>query len=109
MRRDSQVKQSQHKPSETALWYLGLRINNLRVAKGYSLQELADRIGMSRSGMSRFESGLREPSLEVLRMLSVEFPEIIGMVTCYLKNGYFSKNQDRTTGQEKFEKKPKAS
>jgi len=47
---------------------LGLMLNRLRMASGYSVQEFADKLGMkSRNGVYQFESGEHEPSFSTLR------------------------------------------
>lgn len=37
---------------------LGQRIQQLRKAKGFSQEELADRVGVSRQAVSKWESGV---------------------------------------------------
>lgn len=49
------------------------RIFELRRAKGWSQQELADRIGCSKMHVSGLERGLRELSLDWMRRIAKEF------------------------------------
>ena len=44
----------------------GERLRGLRVDRGLSLQQLADRVGVVKSSISFYESGDRLPSYEVL-------------------------------------------
>jgi transcriptional regulator with XRE-family HTH domain len=45
---------------------LGNRLRNLRHQRGWTLEELANRTGVSEAYLSRLESGERQPSLAVL-------------------------------------------
>lgn len=49
---------------------LSERLRNLRREKGWSQEELADRIGVSRQALSKWESGQSVPELEKLVVLS---------------------------------------
>ncbi len=49
---------------------LGLRIVALRRCKGWSQGELADRLGIDRSRLGKWERGLYAPSLEELAFLA---------------------------------------
>jgi transcriptional regulator with XRE-family HTH domain len=51
------------------LW-LGLQIRSLRLAKGYSLQELARKASLSNGMVSQLERGLVSPSVRSLRQIS---------------------------------------
>lgn len=59
------------------------RIQQLRKRKGISQEELADRIGVSRQAVSKWESGQTSPDLEKIVLLS-EFFEV---TTDYLLKG----------------------
>lgn len=56
------------------------RLKELRVSRGYSQQELARKVGLSKSSVSMYEVGAREPSLEVLEM----FGDFFNVTTDYL-------------------------
>ena len=49
------------------------RIQNLRKAKGISQEELADKIGVSRQAVSKWESGQSTPDIEKIILLSDYF------------------------------------
>ena len=49
---------------------LGQRVQQLRKAKGFSQEELADRVGVSRQAVSKWEGGQTAPDLERLLALS---------------------------------------
>ena len=49
---------------------LGQRLQQLRKAKGFSQEELADRVGVSRQAVSKWEGGQTAPDLERLLALS---------------------------------------
>ncbi|WP_028549265.1 helix-turn-helix domain-containing protein [Paenibacillus sp. UNC451MF] len=61
------------------------RLTELRKSKRWSLQYIADRLGIAKSTYAGYESGYREPSLEATKMLadlygtSVDF--LLGRVT----------------------------
>jgi transcriptional regulator with XRE-family HTH domain len=50
---------------------LGRRIGDLRRATGYTQDELADMVSITTSYLSRIEIGIRHPTLNILRALSV--------------------------------------
>lgn len=62
---------------------LGRRVQQLRKAKGFSQEELADRVGVSRQAVSKWESGQTGPDLERLLALS----EQLDASTDYLLTG----------------------
>lgn len=59
------------------------RIQQLRKAKGLSQEELADRVGVSRQAVSKWESEQSAPDLERLALLS----DILETTTDYLLKG----------------------
>ncbi|GED99227.1 helix-turn-helix domain-containing protein [Gordonia crocea] len=60
---------------------VGARLRVLRTSRGWTLEELAGRAGMSPSTLSRLESGKRQPSLELLlpltRQLGVGLDDLV--------------------------------
>ncbi|NEE02520.1 helix-turn-helix domain-containing protein [Phytoactinopolyspora halotolerans] len=50
---------------------VGPRLKRLRTQRGVTLAELAERTGISKSTLSRLESGQRRPSLELLLPISM--------------------------------------
>jgi transcriptional regulator with XRE-family HTH domain len=59
------------------------RIQNLRKSKGMSQEELADRIGVARQAVSKWESELATPDLEKVVIMS----DIFEVTTDYLLKG----------------------
>jgi transcriptional regulator with XRE-family HTH domain len=60
---------------------LAARIRQLRTARGKSLQEVADALGMSKSHVHQLERGTSaNPSVSVLRALSAYFAVSIGFL-----------------------------
>jgi transcriptional regulator with XRE-family HTH domain len=55
----------------TALAQVGHRLKHLRTQRNITLVELSDATGISKSTLSRLESGQRKPSLELLLPISV--------------------------------------
>lgn len=49
---------------------LGVSIQRLRKARGISQEELADKIGISRTHMGHIEQGRRKPSLAILEKIA---------------------------------------
>ncbi len=45
---------------------LGTKVQKLRKAKGYTQEELAEHIGISRTHMGHIEQGRKSPSLELI-------------------------------------------
>ena len=62
---------------------LGLRLKRLRTRRGITLTALAAKSGISKSTLSRLESGQRKPSLELLLPLAdtyqVPLDELVGV------------------------------
>lgn len=52
---------------------MGYRIKMLRISNGYTQQQLADRLNVTKSIISAYETGQRSPSYEVLIGLSTIF------------------------------------
>lgn len=59
---------------------LGARIKELRVGKGLSQQELAEKLGVMQHTVSKYENNVKRPSLEVL----VSLADILDTTTDYL-------------------------
>ena len=59
-----------------------MRIKELREARALTQQQLADDLGVQRNTISRYETGEREPSLEMLevfaRYFSVDIDYLVG-------------------------------
>ena len=66
------------------------RIQNLRKANGISQEELADKVGVSRQAVSKWESGQSDPDIEKVITLS----ELFGVTTDYLLKGTETPPQD---------------
>ena len=65
----------------------GSRIKELREAAGMTQTELADKIGVSKSVISAYEKGIRNPSESVLQSIA----EIFGVsFLSFYKRGYWS-------------------
>ena len=65
------------------------RIQNLRKQKGISQEELADKVGVSRQAVSKWESEQSVPDLDKVIILS----EYFGVTTDYLLKGIETKSQ----------------
>ena len=59
------------------------RIQSLRKTKGISQEELADKVGVSRQAVSKWESGQSAPDLEKIIIMS----ECFGVTTDYILKG----------------------
>jgi transcriptional regulator with XRE-family HTH domain len=57
----------------TALAEVGPRLRRLRTQRDVTLVDLSERTGISKSTLSRLESGQRKPSLELLLPISVAY------------------------------------
>ena len=57
---------------------MGTKIKDLREKAGMTQTELADRLGLSKSVISAYEKGIRNPSFKVLPLLAQTFnvPEL---------------------------------
>ncbi|MEO3875877.1 XRE family transcriptional regulator [Nonomuraea sp. B12E4] len=69
-------------PIATALAQVGSRLRRIRTERGVSLSELAEATGISKSTLSRLETGQRRPSLELLLPIAqahqVPLDELVG-------------------------------
>lgn len=52
---------------------MGEKLKELRISKGWTLKEVAEKIDMSLMAYAHYEHGDREPSIEVLRRLCILF------------------------------------
>ncbi|GAA3192794.1 MULTISPECIES: helix-turn-helix domain-containing protein [Streptomyces] len=72
----------EHAPIAAALAEVGPRLRSIRTRRGVSLSALAEVTGISKSTLSRLESGQRRPSLELLLPLAqahqVPLDELVG-------------------------------
>jgi len=59
---------------------LGLNVQRLRRAKGWSQEELADRSGLHRTYISGIERGIRNPTLTILDKLARALGADIGTI-----------------------------
>ena len=59
---------------------LGERIRKLRTAKNITQQDLAQRLGITKSVISAYENSIRYPSYDIL----IELSNIFGVSTDYL-------------------------
>jgi transcriptional regulator with XRE-family HTH domain len=48
------------------------RLKDARIYRGYSQQELADKVDVTRQAISSYEKGKKNPSIEVLTNISME-------------------------------------
>lgn len=67
------------------------RVQSLRKSKGISQEELADKIGVSRQAVSKWESEQSVPDLDNVIIMS----EFFGVTTDYLLKGIESKEQEK--------------
>ena len=76
------------------------RIRNSRIQKGYSLQEVAESIGVSKQMINKYEQGLSMPTSEKL----IAFSKLFGQ-----KVDYFFRKPEVEIGEINFRKKSKFS
>ncbi|MGN1390330.1 MAG: helix-turn-helix domain-containing protein [Bulleidia sp.] len=74
------------------------RIQNLRKVKGISQEELADKIGVSRQTISKWESEQSVPDIDKV----VQMSDYFGMTTDYLLKGIEETEEDRTSDAQVF-------
>lgn len=60
---------------------LGGRIKELRIAKGYTQEYMAERIGISRQKYARIENGVNSITLEILAKVSLLLDVMVGDIT----------------------------
>ena len=64
-------------------WDLGERIKKLRISRGYSQQQLADRLFVTKSLISAYETGQRSPSYDnligIARIFKVSTDYLLGV------------------------------
>lgn len=65
-------------PEKRAIRNLAKQMKNLRLAKGWSQEELAERMGTDRTYISDLERSLRNPSLKILARLANTLGTTIG-------------------------------
>jgi len=65
-------------PEKRALKTLAIRLRELRYKRGWSQEELADRMNSDRTYISDMERGLRNPSLKTLARLASTLRTTIG-------------------------------
>lgn len=75
---------------------IGQRIKDLRTAKGFSLQELADLVGKSKGNISGYENDKYEPSAQTIISLAKHFE----VSADWLLNGVEFQNQNTTSEEE---------
>jgi transcriptional regulator with XRE-family HTH domain len=59
-----------HEHAEQAIAGLGVRLKQMRDARGWTLDELAERSGLSKAFLSRLEAGDRQPSIAAILTLA---------------------------------------
>ena len=64
---------SRRRRQETAATILGRRVRELRHAKGWSQERLAEQAELDRSYIAGIEVGTRNPSLKALERLAIAF------------------------------------
>ncbi len=72
---------------------MGTKIKNLREKAGMTQTELADKLGLSKSVISAYEKGIRNPSFKVLPLLA----EIFNVTELYFfEKGEWQKHEPIT-------------
>ncbi|SFG88187.1 Helix-turn-helix [Desulfotomaculum arcticum] len=76
------------------------RLSELRKSKKWSLQYIADQLGIAKSTYAGYESGYREPSLEAMKKLA----NLFGTSVDYLVGRVdHPTTEEKTTLNDKFE------
>ena len=78
---------------------MGEKILNMRKARGWSQEELADRVGVTRQAVSRWESGSAKPDADKI----VAICDLFGVSTDYLLREQYSGEPIGMIRQEKQE------
>ena len=73
-----------------------MRLKELRLQKGFTQRQIADYIGCLPSVYSRYENGDREPSIEVLILLS----RFLGVTIGYLVENEVADSSNELTAYE---------
>lgn len=73
-----------------------MRLKELRLQKGFTQRQIADYIGCLPSVYSRYENGDREPSIEVLILLS----RFLGVTIDYLVGNKVADSSNELTSYE---------
>lgn len=73
-----------------------MRLKELRLQKGFTQRQIADYIGCLPSVYSRYENGDREPSIEVLILLS----RFLGVTIDYLVENEVADSSNELTSYE---------
>lgn len=68
-----------------------MRLKELRIKNGLKQETVANAIGCSLSAYSRYESGLRQPNIDILKTLSALFGVSIDYI---VKNDTFVKKNN---------------
>jgi len=75
---------------------LGKRITSLRKNAGYTQEELAKKLNITRSALSQYELGSRNPDYDLL----IKIADFFEVSTDYLLRGVDQKEQDNTLTEE---------
>src|ERR1700675_2506101 len=68
----------ENEPIAEQLAAFGMRLGALRNARGWTLEELAERTGLSKPFLSRLEAGDRQPSIAAVLTLARAFGVAVG-------------------------------
>lgn len=84
-------------PVTQAADLLGNTIRSLRIKKGYTLEEVAQRAELSAAMISKVESGQTNPSINSLRAIS----EALGVPVAYLFSQELTQDEDKVSHNSK--------
>ena len=85
---------------------MGEKILNMRKARGWSQEELAERIGVTRQAVSRWESGAAKPDADKLIAAKIPVSLVCGDsdgIVPYLENGKILSDKLKAAGTPFFE------
>jgi transcriptional regulator with XRE-family HTH domain len=68
------------KDEKQYLKLLGERIAEKRHAKGFSVQDFADKVGIARAHVYRIENGEHSPSITILRKIAKELGIVLSEI-----------------------------